>query len=49
MSDLKKHTCCFTGHRLIPSDKRGIIRDSLKLAVEKAIQNGYRYFGTGGA
>ena len=49
MGDLKKHTCCFTGHRVIPSDEKETIRYSLKSAIEKAIQNGYRFFGTGGA
>ena len=49
MGDLKKHTCCFTGHRVIPSGEKETIRYSLKSAVEKAIQNGYRFFGTGGA
>ena len=46
---LKKNTCCFCGHRVIPSDEKETIRKSLKIAVEKAIQNGYRYFKTGGA
>ena len=49
MGDLKKHTCCFTGHRVIPSGEKETIRYSLKSAIEKAIQNGYRFFGTGGA
>ena len=49
MGDLKKHTCCFTGHRVIPSDEKETISNSLKSAIEKAIQNGYRFFGTGGA
>ncbi len=49
MSDLKKHTCCFTGHRDIPSDRLITIRNQLKAAVEQAIQNGYRFFGAGGA
>lgn len=49
MPDLKKHTCCFTGHRDMPSDRKSDIRSQLKAAVERAIQNGYRFFGAGGA
>lgn len=49
MSELKKYTCCFTGHRDIPSDRKATIQSQLKAAVERAIQNGYRFFGTGGA
>ena len=49
MPDLKKHTCCFTGHRDMPSDRKSDIRSQLKATVERAIQNGYRFFGAGGA
>ena len=49
MPDLKKHTCCFTGHRDMPSDRKSDIRSQLKAAVEREIQNGYRFFGAGGA
>lgn len=49
MPDFKKHTCCFTGHRDLPSDKKTAIQNQLKAAVEQAIQNGYRFFGAGGA
>ena len=49
MLDLRVKTCCFTGHRMIPSGENEIIRNLLETAVEKAIQDGYRFFGAGGA
>ena len=42
-------TCCFTGHRVIPSGEKETIRNLLETAIEKAIQDGYRFFRTGGA
>ena len=33
----------------MPSDRKSDIRSQLKVAVERAIQNGYRFFGAGGA
>ncbi|MBQ5565154.1 MAG: DUF1273 family protein [Clostridia bacterium] len=42
-------TCCFTGHRVIPSGEKETIRNLLETAIEKAIQDGYRFFGAGGA
>ena len=49
MLDLRVKTCCFTGHRIIPSGEKETIRNLLETAVEKAIQDGYRFFGAGGA
>ena len=49
MLDLRVKTCCFTGHRVIPSGEKETIRTLLETAVEKAIQDGYRFFGAGGA
>ena len=49
MLDLRVKTCCFTGHRMIPSGEKETIRNLLETAVEKAIQDGYRFFRTGGA
>ena len=49
MFGLKKYTCCFTGHRYISSDRKADIRNQLKVAIERAIQNGYRFFRAGGA
>jgi len=49
MDDLKKHTCCFTGHRVIPSEDYAQIKYHLKVVIESAVKKGYRFFGTGGA
>ncbi len=49
MLDLMVQTCCFTGHRVIPSGEKETIRNLLETAIEKAIQDGYRFFGVGGA
>ena len=49
MPDLMVQTCCFTGHRVIPSGEKETIRNLLETAIEKAIQDGYRFFGAGGA
>ena len=46
---MKEKTCCFTGHRNIPSGmERQLFRVTEK-CVERAIKDGYRYFGAGGA
>lgn len=42
-------TCCFTGHRRIPSEKQGIITERLRDELIKLIEQGYVYFGAGGA
>lgn len=47
--DLKEFTCCFTGHRTLPKDKLSDISACLEHVVIKYINEGYRYFGTGGA
>ena len=49
MLELMVQTCCFTGHRVIPSGEKETIRNLLETAIEKAIQDGYRFFRTGGA
>ena len=49
MLDLMVQTCCFTGHRVIPSGEKETIRNLLETTIEKAIQDGYRFFRTGGA
>lgn len=46
---MREHTCCFTGHRRIPQDKLLAIRNHLKTAVMSAIEDGYIFFGSGGA
>ena len=46
---MKDETCCFTGHRDIPSEFKHELFSFTETVVENAIKNGYRYFGTGGA
>lgn len=46
---MKEKTCCFTGHRKIPSESLPAISRKLKETLIFYIENGYRYFGTGGA
>ena len=46
---MREKTACFTGHREIPKrDMRKVRRNTLN-AIIKAYENGYRYFGSGGA
>lgn len=42
-------TVCFTGHRNIPVQKRKAVVQRLKTELSALINNGYQFFGTGGA
>jgi len=46
---MKNKTVCFTGHRKIPYQKQKEIQDRLKTTLKKLINDGYCYFGCGGA
>ena len=46
---MKEKTCCFTGHREIPSGQRRRIFAKTEEAIEGLIKKGYLYFGAGGA
>ena len=46
---MKEKTVCFTGHRTIPMLKKWKIEKKLKETLEALIENGYCYFGAGGA
>lgn len=46
---MKECTCCFTGHRMLPQNKLSNISVSLEEIIIKYINEGYRYFGAGGA
>ena len=46
---MREKTCCFTGHRDIPSGAYQRIFSKTEEMVEKLIKEGYLYFGTGGA
>lgn len=45
----KQNTCCFTGHRELPLQKREEIAHKLEQTVITLIQAGVQYFGAGGA
>ncbi len=47
--ELKTHTACFTGHRKIPPERLSTITRRLKVTIIELIENGYLYFGAGGA
>lgn len=46
---MKERTCCFTGHRKIPPLQSLQIVERLKTELIKLIDQGYLYFGAGGA
>ncbi len=46
---MKNKTCCFTGHRELPEHQIPTIRKKLNREISHLIENGYRYFGAGGA
>lgn len=49
MEELRSKTCCLTGHRTLPPDEAAQIADRLDAALRQLIDQGYRYFGIGGA
>jgi len=46
---MKSKTCCFTGHREIPPEKRAEIVDKLEYIIINLYQKGVRFYGAGGA
>ncbi len=46
---MKEKTCCFTGHRQIPAEYLPTISEKLRYTLISYIEQGYRYFGSGGA
>lgn len=46
---LKDKTCCFTGHRELPPNQYQSIFNKTEETIERHIDQGYRYFGAGGA
>ena len=48
-AEMREHTCCFTGHRKIPQTELGNVKQELRKAIISAINDGYLYFGAGGA
>ena len=49
MNDLKSKTACFTGHRKIPPEDLPMVKKRLREVLIQCIENGFRYFGAGGA
>ena len=49
-AQLRQMTCCFTGHRDLPSEKKREIAEQTTTAIRALIADrGVRYFGVGGA
>ena len=46
---MKSHTCCFTGHREIPPEKRTEIVGQLERVIVSLYQRDVWYYGAGGA
>ena len=46
---MKSQTCCFTGHRKIPESELETLKSALSAAIEEKINEGFLYFGAGGA
>ena len=46
---MRSKTVCFTGHRELPADNLPEISKHLEDTLATLIEQGYRYFGTGGA
>lgn len=49
MNEIKNKTACFTGHRKIPPEEIPMVKKRLREVLIQCIENGYRYFGSGGA
>ena len=49
MIKIKERTACFTGHRTIPFLQKRKIKKKTRQVLIDAIEQGYRYFGAGGA
>ena len=49
MIDMKSRTACFTGHRELPAERISEISKRLEDTLVTLIEQGYCYFGAGGA
>ena len=50
VAKMREKTCCFTGHRKLPSIwGRWKLAAKLEKAIVEQINNGIRFFGAGGA
>ena len=46
---MREQTCCFTGHRQLPSEEQAEIANRLERVIAALYQKGIRYYGAGGA
>lgn len=46
---IKEQTACFTGHRELPAFQVPSLKRKLKQTIISSIEDGYRFFGAGGA
>ena len=46
---MRDKTCCFTGHRTLPQNERSEVQARLYIVLQKLIEKGIQYFGSGGA
>lgn len=46
---MKEKSCCFTGHRNIPTNQYQSIAEEVEITIEKMIKDGYMFFYAGGA
>ena len=46
---MRSHTCCFTGHREIPPERRAEIVGRLERVIVSLYQRDIQYYGAGGA
>ena len=42
-------TCCFTGHRQLPTYELDVLEARLERTLRRLIEDGFTYFGAGGA
>ncbi len=46
---LREKTCCFTGHRIIPSNTLPKLKKQLRETIKALVESGICFFGAGGA
>lgn len=46
---MRDQTCCFTGHRQLPPFERDVLEARLERTLRRLIDDGFTYFGAGGA
>lgn len=46
---MREQTCCFTGHRQLPTGEKEVIVNRLERVITGLYRKGVRYYGAGGA